>query len=227
MRAFLNIFGDHKVDEWASDHTLIAARTLNQVAADLILNAEKEIATAGWKDGLVGQNAFIKSRIAPLLREVAEPVAVLILEDANRALRQLVELQAVWTRSPEYSEGEPSVFDGATDVASAAIPLAVGAAAAVSTAATAVTTTTALFGLLAFSTISWPVVVIGGALAGGGIATGVFQGSKLWDKTEARLRQRVRRFIIASLIEGAEGMPSILQQLSADFSRVAIKAKSL
>lgn len=227
MGLFRRIFGDQRIDDWASDYTLIAARTLNQVAADLIVCAEQEIAQAGWKDGLIGPTAFVNERIAPLVRSVAEPAALQIVEEANAALLELVEAQAVWVREPEQADGPASMLDGVQDVAAAVVPLAAGAATVAALPFAAVTTTTAMFGLVTTTAISWPVVVGGGALAGLGLATGVLNTAKIWEKTEARLRERVRRFILATLIDGTDAAPSILQQLGREFALAARKAKAL
>ena len=40
MGLFNRVFAGQRIDEWASDYTLVAARTLNQVAADLIVSVE-------------------------------------------------------------------------------------------------------------------------------------------------------------------------------------------
>ncbi|MCB4859164.1 hypothetical protein K7W03_06065 [Sphingobium sp. PNB] len=227
MGLFNRIFAGQKIDEWASDYTLVAARTLNQVAADLIVSAEDEIAKVGLKDGLFSQATFIQERIAPMVRSVAEPVAIEILDEANTALLELVEEQAVWVRGPEHAEEPEGAFEGARDVAAAAVPLAAGVATAAALPFAAVTTTTAWLGLVTTTAISWPVVLGGGALAGLGLATGVFNTAKIRDRTLVRLRKRVRGFIVASLIDGSEQSPAILQQLATEFNRAAKRAKAL
>jgi hypothetical protein len=224
---FNRIFAGHKIDEWASAYTLIAARTLNQVAADLIVRAEDEITRAPLKDGLFGQSAFIQEHIAPSVRAVAEPVALEILNEANTALLDLVEHQAVWVRRPEHAENSESAFEGAKDIAVAALPLAAGAATAAALPFAAVTTTTAWLGFVTTTAISWPAAIGGGALASLGLATGVFNTAKLKDRTRVRLRNRARRFIISALLEGSDQTPSILQQLASEFERAAKQAKGL
>ncbi|KPH67120.1 hypothetical protein [Novosphingobium sp. ST904] len=227
MSLFNRIFLARKIDAWANDYKIIAARTLNQVAADLIAYAEGEIANVGLKDGLFSQAAFVQDRVAPMVRKVAEPVAIEILEEANIALLELVEDQAVWVRRPEHCEGPEGLFDSAADIASAVVPLTAGVAAAATLPFAAFTTTTAWFGLVTTTAISWPVVLGGGAVAGLGLATGVINTAKIRDRTLVRLRNRVRRFILASLVQGSEHAPSILQQLGAEFDRAARRAKAL
>lgn len=102
MGLFNRIFAGQKIDEWASDYTLVAARTLNQVAADLIVSAEDEIAKVGLKDGLFSQATFIQERIAPMVRSVAEPVAI---EISTRRTR----LSLNWLRSRPFGCGGQSM----------------------------------------------------------------------------------------------------------------------
>lgn len=227
MSLFNRIFLGQKIDEWASDYTLLAARTLNQVAIDLNISADEEIVKVSLKDGLRGQAIFIQNLIEPRVRALAELVAREILDDANAALLKLVDEQAVWVRGQECSQRPDGAFDGARDVAMAAVPLAAGVAAIAVLPLGAVATTTAWFGLVTTTVISWPVVVGGGALAGLGLATGVINAAKIRIRAQARLRDRVRRFIVASLIEGSEKSPAILQQLTAEFDRAAKRAKAL
>lgn len=227
MGLFNRIFLGHRIDDWASEYSLVAARTLNQVAADLIASAEQDVSNASLKDGLLAQSAFLQNSIAPKVREVAEPIAIEILNEANAALAAIVEEQAVWVRRPDYAEQPEAAFDGAKDIAAAAVPLAAGVATAASLPFAAVTTTTAWLGLVTTTTISWPVVLGGGALAGLGIATGLLNTAKIRDRTQARLRDRVRSFVVASLIGGDENSPSILQQLTAEFDHAAKRAKAL
>lgn len=226
MSLFNRIFLGQKIDEWAAEWTLIAARTLNQVAADIIVSAEDEIGKIGLKDGLFNPAAFVQAKVAPLVRALAEPVATNIIDEANAALRDLVDAQADWMRGPEHSGGSDGVFEGAIDVAAAAVPLAAGLASAAALPFAAVATTTAWFGLVTTTAVSWPIVVGGGALAGLGLATGALNTARLRDRTQVRLRERVRQFVIASLIMGKPDSPAILQQLAAEFERAAERAKS-
>ncbi len=217
MGLFNRVFLGHKIDEWASEWTLIASRTLNQVAADLIVLAEDEIGKVGLKDGLFNPAAFVHARVAPMVRAAAEPIANSIVDEANAALLELVDVQADWMRGPAHAEGADRAFEGAKDVAAAAVPLAAGVASVAALPFAAVTTTTAWFGLVTTTAISWPIVVGGGALAGLGLATGALNTAKLRDRTQIRLRERVRQFVVSSLIAGCERSPAILQQLGVPY----------
>jgi hypothetical protein len=90
-----------------------------------------------------------------------------------------------------------------------------------------VTTTTAFFGLVTTTAISWPVVVVGSAVAGVGFATGLLNTSRIWSKAEQRLRRRVREHVVAVLLQGPPKQPAVLEQLSSLFERTAIEAKKL
>lgn len=226
MSLFNRLFLGRKIDDWASRNALIAATALNQVAADLIVNAEAEISSASLKDGLFLPKQFLQHRIAPMVRSISEPIATELLTNANIELLEIVEEQADWARQPGYIENPEGIFEGTSDIAVAVAPMAVGVTAAAALPFTAVTTTTAWFGLVSATAISWPVVIGGGALAGLSIATGVFNTAKLRDKTFDRLRQKTRQFVISSLIEGSEASPAILQQLVAAFDEAAHRAKA-
>lgn len=227
MLSFRRLFGFHEIDEWRDEHTLLAATILNQTAADLITGFEPEVASASWKDGLVGQSSFIATRIAPHVRRTTEPIVARIVEDANQALARIVAHQAVWHDRPAGAAAGDDSFEAWQDVAAAAAPLAGGVALAAALPAAAVTTSTAFFGLVTTTAISWPVVLGGGALVGLGLATGAINTAKIWDKTEARLRRKVCDHVVGTLIEGTPERPSILMQLSSTFDAAAERAKEV
>ncbi len=221
-----NFFGHREIDEWRDQYTLAAAATLNTFAVQWIESFEEELKTATWKDGLLAQNSFIATRIAPRLQTEAAQVLDHIVEGANRALQRIVEHQAVWQCEPSAPD-VPDAFEGWQDVAVAAGPLAGGVVAAAALPTMAVTTSTAFFGLVTTTAISWPVVIGGGALAAIGVATGVLNTARIWDKTEARLRAKVRDHVVAVLLEGNPKHPSILEQLKRVLADAAAKAKKL
>lgn len=220
-------FGHPEIDQWRDDYTLLAAATLNDLASRLIADADKELEAATWKDGLVGQSSFIERRIATAVRDAAAQVADHMIATANRRLSQIVAHEAVLSLAPKQASQGPDTFEGWQDVAAAAAPLAGGAALAAALPGAAITTTTAWFGLVTATTISWPVVLGGGAVVGVAVATGALNTARIWDKTEARLRRKVREFIIASLILGTDKQPSVLQQVTRVLADAAEHAKKL
>ncbi|URD60772.1 hypothetical protein M8312_13495 [Sphingomonas sp. KRR8] len=225
MFNLLNLFDNHEINAWRDDYTLAAAATLNQVAGDLIADFEKDLKQATWKEGLLAQSRFIAERVTPTVHAVARPIVDAFVDRANGALWRIVECHSTWQYEP-MSGGEDHHADGGlADVALAAGPLAGGVAALAAVPAMAVTTSTAFFGLVTTTAISWPVVVGGGALAAVGIATGLLNTGKLWDKTEAPLRRKVREHVVSILLKGSEKHPAVLEQLIAVLEATAERAK--
>ena len=226
MFNFLSLSGSHEVDNWRDDYTLAAAATLNDLAVELLGSCEDELKAATWTDGLIGQAGFIATRITPKIHETARPVVDHIIERANSSLARLVDQQATWSYAPACGTTENHASGGWQDVAVAAGPLAGGVAVAAALPAMAVTTSTAFFGLVTTTAISWPIVLGGGALAGVAIATGLVNTGQIWDKTEARLRSKVREHVVAVLLKGSSRHPSILEQLTKAFAAAAEKARA-
>jgi hypothetical protein len=225
MKLF-NFVDRREIDEWRDQYTLAAAATLNGFAIDMLASFEDELKTASWTDGLLAQNSFVATRIAPRLQHEAAPVLEHIVAGANKALQRIVDHQAIWHYEPSITD-RPEAFEGWEDVAVAVGPLAGGVVAAAALPAMAVTTSTVFFGLITTTAISWPVVVGGGALAAVGVATGAINTAKIWDKTEARLRRKVRDHVVSVLLAGRQGAPSILDELRRVLGEAAAKAKKL
>jgi len=221
---FLNLFGKHEIDAWRDDYTLLAASSLNEVAAELIASFEEDLKGASWKDGLVGQNAFIARNVNPRIHGRARPLVDHIVARANEALARIVAHQALWQYRPADPPEGDGAFEGWQDIAVVAAPLAGGVATAIALPAMAVTTSAAFFGLVTTTVVSWPVVVGGGTVAAVGIGTGLINAGKIWDKTEARLRRKVHDHVVATLLVGHR-QPSVLEQLTDAFAVTAKEAK--
>jgi hypothetical protein len=218
-----------ELDEWRDEQVLIAARTLNQAAADLIAGFADTLKGATWKDGLIGQGSYIRRVVEPRVIEVAEPIATRLVQEANRALADIVDHQAIWSRDPGASAAAAEGFEGWQDVASGVAPIVGGAAIAAVIPSFAVTTTGGLLGtgLFATTVVHWPVIVVGGAAAAVAVSTGVVNSARLWDKTEARLHRKIADHVGAMLIRGTPKHPSILDQLAARYTEAAENARRL
>jgi hypothetical protein len=227
MFNFSKIFGRHEIDAWRDERTLAAAAVLNQVAADLACSFEDELRSATLKDCMIAPGKFIATRVAPVVKEVCEPVVEKIVDRANRQLQNIVTYQAVWNDTARHLPEADSSAAALHDVALAAAPLAAGVATGVASVTMGVTTTTYLGLFVTGTAISWPVVIVGGAVAGAGIATGLLNTSRIRAKAEERLRRRVHDHVVAVLIEGPAEQPSVLEQLAAMFARTAQEAKRL
>ncbi|MBA2920764.1 hypothetical protein GON01_07095 [Sphingomonas sp. MAH-20] len=219
----------HELDEWRDEQVLIAARVLNQAAADLIAGLADTLKGASWKDGLIGQGSYIRRVVEPKVIEVAEPIANQLVEEANRALADIVDHQAIWSRDPGASAGAADGFEGWQDVASGVAPIVGGAAIAAAIPSFAVTTTGGLLGtgLFATTVVHWPVIVVGGTAAAVAVSTGLINSARIWDKTEARLWRKVADHVGVMLIRGTPKHPSILDQLAARYTEAADNARRL
>lgn len=227
MLSLNRLLARRDLDDWRDEHTLVAARVLNQVAADLIAGFAETVKTATWKDGLIGQSGYIRRSVEPKVMEIAEPIAQRLVEEANRALAELVDHRASWTREAGASAAAADAFEGWQDVAVGVGPIVGGAAIAAAVPTLAITTTGGLLGtgLFATTVVSWPVVVVGGAAAAVAVGTGVINSARLWDKTEAKLARRISAHVEAMLLRGSADHPSILDQLAARYAEAADNAR--
>lgn len=229
MLSLNRLLARRDLDDWRDEQTLVAARVLNQAAADLIASFAETVKTATWKDGLIGQDAYIRRAVEPKVVEVVEPIARRLLEDANRALAELVDHSASWTREAGVPAGAANGFEGWEDVAVGVGPIVGGAAIAAAVPTLAVTTTGGLLGtgLFATTVVSWPVVVVGGAAAAVAVGTGIINSARLWDKTEAKLSRRISGHVQAMLLRGSPEHSSILDQLAARYAEAAENARRI
>lgn len=218
-----------ELDDWRDEQILIAARVLNQAAADLIAGFADTLKSATWKEGLIAQGSYIRRVVEPAVIEVAEPIAGRLVEEANRALSDIVDHQAIWSRDPGALARAGDSFEGWQDVASGVAPIVGGAAIAAAIPTMAVTTSGGILGTGLFATtlISWPVLVVGGTAAAVAVSTGLVNSARLWDKTEARLWRKVADHVGAMLIRGTPKHPSILDQLAARYSEAVDNARRL
>lgn len=221
------LWGRHKVDDWREGWTLSAAATLNEVAAQLGRHVDDEVAKASYRDVLLAPGTIIATRIAPRVEEVALPIVTMLMGRANEGLREIVDHQAVWHERPDMAPVAPGPWEGAGDVIGAAVPLGGGAAIAMALPFAAISTKTALFGLVATTAVSWPVVVVGGAVAGTALLTGAVSGARLRDRFAGRLRLNARKHIATRLLTGSAKNPSLLQQVTACLTETAKQAKKL
>jgi len=219
------LFGQ-KFDSWAEEQTLISARVLNQAAADILRAVDAEIAQARWRDGF-DTARFLRNKVVPITREVTEPLAVMLIEDANKFLAELVDLKLQWSRTIDLEPETGTLFEGVGDVAAAAVPIGVGAATAAGLPFMAVSTTAVLFGFLTVTTISWPIVAAGSAVAALGVATGAVQTSKLWSRMQTRMRKKSQAFVVAVLLKGRGDQLSLLERLTSEFQNAAQLAREI
>lgn len=227
MFSFARMFARREIDQWRDEFNLLASATLNKLAAELIESVGSDINSVTWREGVFAQSGFLARKVAPLVHAATEPVVDSIMTQANRGLAQIVEHHALCSVVPGATDTAGSSFEGWADIATATGPLVGGGVLAAVLPAAAVTTTTAWFGLVTASTVNWPIVIGGGALAGVAVATGAVNAARIKDKAEARLRRRARNLIVTYLLEGTAKQPSILAQLTRALDDAAEQAKRL
>lgn len=220
---FSDLFIRNRLREWREGEFYDAALVLRQLSVDLIERAEFAIDELPTRALFLQQGTFLSSVVQPMVREAAEPVLLHLTETANRKLSELASFSAVWGESPTDSAAE-SGADGWQDFALAAVPIAGSVATAAAIPAAGITTTTAMFGLMTTTTISWPVVVTGGVVATGLLATGVWNTAQLADRLRQRLKKKAREQIWMMLIAGKKSK-SLLEQYAAILEETASRAR--
>lgn len=218
-----SLFVTNRLHEWREDQYAGAGLVLHQFATDMIEHVDAEI--DGLSNRALGmkQTTYIARTLLPMIKEKSRPLMDRLSEKANRDLDALAHEAAIWAESPT-DEPEERLLEGVPDIALAAGPLAGGMATAMAIPAAAVTTTSGFFGLFATTTVSWPVVATGGVVAGGLIATGIWNVSKLTDKMRSRLRRKSREFILATVLSGKKH-PSLLEQFARHLDAVIDRAR--
>jgi hypothetical protein len=224
-----NIFSNREIDAWRDRHILIAGKVLNQLAVVLIDDLVQDCADASWDEALFSTDTFIATRIVPRVKAATEPVVEQLVADANCELGAIVEHRAVWSEQVGHLPVPRSAVEPIGDLASAAVPLAGGAALAAALPAAAITTTGGLLGtgLFATTVVAWPVVVVGGAAIGLAFATGLVNAGQIRSKAGGRLHRQVGQHIAAMLIRGTPEAKSILEQLTDLYKQTAQEAKAL
>lgn len=83
-----------------------------------------------------------------------------------------------------------------------------------------------MFGMVATSAVSAPILLSGIAVAGAGLATGVLQTSRIKEKRIARMRDRVRKHIDVAVLDVTPQSvnPSLLARLTAGINAAASAA---
>ncbi|WP_265571052.1 hypothetical protein [Sphingomicrobium nitratireducens] len=219
-----SLFVTNRLHEWREDQYVGAGLVLHQFATDLIEYVDADIDALSNRVLATKQATYIARTVLPMIKERSRPLMDKLSAKANRDLEALAHEAAIWAESPT-DEPRESYLEGMPDVALAAGPIAGGVATAMAIPAAAVTTTTGIFGFFATTTISWPIVASGGLVAGGLIATGLWNASRITDKMRARLRKKSREFILATVLIGKKH-PSLLEQFARHLDAVVERART-
>lgn len=226
MLDLLSIFSRHELEEWRDAYAFAAAGALREEAVSLAESMDKRIASAVLKDIVLDPQAFLQKELAPAMEEAVLRLQNDLFAKAEEDYLRLVGSPLVWHREDHASSHEVAAFDGWQDVASAAMPLAVGGGVAAAIPFAAVSTSTALFGLITTTVVSWPIVVGGAAVAGTALATGVLNSARLADKLRARLRRQMRERINATFFTGGKRGKAVLAQIVEQLDRLVAEGRT-
>lgn len=220
MFNLLKIFSRHELHEWRDSYALAATAALHEEAVVLAATAEEKIASAPLKEVVLNPQGFIQRELSQDIEDAVLRIQNSLFSKAEEDYVCLVGQQLIWHREDHPGLDEATAFDGWQDVASAAAPLAVGGGVAAAIPFAAVSTSTALFGLVTTTVVSWPVVVGGAAIAGTAIATGALNSARLADKLRGRLRNQVRERIHTAFFIGSKRGKAVLTQILEQLDRL-------
>lgn len=181
--------------EWQDRHSLDAEVALGRLWSDLRPQIAERLEEISWRSAIANPNAFIRSEIDPILAEKFTPKVQRLIEIARDDLASSVENTLELDHSIEAIEEGEEHLQAATDVLTGLMPLAGGLIMGASLPSLAIASGTAMFGLVATSTISMPLLLGGLALSGAAIATGAVKTSKLHALRTRRMLARIDRHV--------------------------------
>lgn len=191
-------FGRGEIRRWRDVHIAMARAVLQQAAADLVESFDADLSQADWQDGLIEQTRFVGARIAPVVRQVAEPLARRVIEEADRALQPIAFHSLQWQPLPVDANLMRDMMEELGDWAAAG-----GAA---------------LTGLVRGAANGLPIT--------GGLSRNA-PGDWMRLRAEARLRAKVHAYVYATVVQGPKNRPSLLEHVVALLRDAARHAQPL
>lgn len=179
----MRLFGRGEIRRWRDAHVAMARAVLQQAAADLVESFDADLSQADWRDGLIEQTRFVATRIAPVVRQVAEPLARRVIEEADRALQPLAWHHLQWQPLPVDANLMRDMMEELGDWAAAG-----GAA---------------LTGLMRGAARTLPI--------GGGLGLGGQSADWVRLRAEVRLRAKVQAYVYATVVQGPKGRMALLE----------------
>jgi len=98
------------------------------------------MANASWRDNY-DTARFLRHKVVPTACEVAKPLAIALINDANESLGQPVDHKLHWTRRIDAKPKDGSSLEGISYTAAAVFPSGIGAPMAAGLPFMAVSTT--------------------------------------------------------------------------------------
>jgi hypothetical protein len=191
--------GRGEIRRWRDLHVAMARAVLQQAAADLVESFDADLSQADWRDGLIEQTRFVATRIAPVVRQVADPLARRVIEEADRALAPIAFHHLQWQPLPVDANLMRDMMEELGDWAAAG-----GAA---------------LTGLVRGAATGLPIA--------GGLGRGGPASDWMRLRAEARLRAKVHAYVHATVVQGPKGRPALLEHVIALLQETARHAQPL
>lgn len=181
--------------EWRDKHKIAANLALTRNWQDLVPQVEAKLDEVTWYQASVSPSDFIISEIDPILVQGFSACVSRLVAEAQADLLAIMDHQLVEVSALGAIDQDDPSLSVLIDIFKGISPLAGGLALGAALPSMAVVSGTTAFGLVATSTISMPILIGGLVLAGGAVATGVVETSKLREVRSKRMLKRVRRHV--------------------------------
>lgn len=185
---------------WRDTHTVAAIAAFNSLWRDLRPQIESKLADLGYKSALVEPAAYIVREIDPIIAGHFTDEAAKLLARASEDFADLSSSSLVVDSAMIGNEALEDRLFAAQDLLEGLAPLAGGIAMGAALPSFAVVSGTAMFGLVATSTISLPVLAVGLAMAGTAVGVGAVKTSALHSRLTKRMLARIDRHVVSAVL---------------------------
>ncbi|MBS4011716.1 hypothetical protein F1C10_15695 (plasmid) [Sphingomonas sp. NBWT7] len=212
--------------EWRDRHIIAATLALHRACQDAWPLIEARLAAVSWHSVLTETDAFVTREIDPIVAGAVNEAVQRLIREAQLELDHIIEHHLALEATLGGTPVETNKLTSELDLIAGLAPIlgSVGIAAALPSFA--VVSGAVMFGMVATSAISAPILLTGIAVAGAGLATGVLQTSRIKEKRTARMRVRVRNHIDAAVLNDVpkSTTPSLLVSLTIVIQTAAAAA---
>lgn len=186
--------------EWCDRHKMDANLILARRWQDLKPVIAAKIEEIGWYEATVTHSGFLKEKINPMLIAGFQETVADIMARAQSDLQAVMDHRLNDIDAGDGADADDGFNERMAELFTSVAPLAGGLAVGAALPSVAVVSGTAVFGLVATSTVSVPILLGGLAVATGAIATGAFKTSQLRSKSAARTLKRVTKHVERSIL---------------------------
>ena len=186
--------------EWRDTHSAAAMLAFNALWRDLRPTIEDRLSDLSYKSALVEPHAYIAREIDPLLAQTFGGETDRLVNEARDDLATLTRCDIALDGTIDNTDDLEDRLTAAQDVLEGLVPLAGGIAMGAALPSFAVASGTAMFGLLATSTVSLPMLAVGLTVAGTGVAVGAIKTSTLHARVTKRMMARIDRHVAAAIL---------------------------